>query len=84
MYSLGVGWQQINIGSGNGLAPNRCQAITWTNDDPVDGHIYKAPYSIVDLSSLAQFMLTACCLSEAESLQEPMLTYCQMDLYKQT
>ena len=23
----------VIIGSGNGLAPNRCQAITWTNDD---------------------------------------------------
>ena len=24
-----------SIGSGNGLAPNRRQAITWTNDDPL-------------------------------------------------
>ena len=23
----------VNIGSGNGLVPNRCQAITWTNDE---------------------------------------------------
>ena len=23
----------VNIGSGNGMAPNRCQAITWTNAD---------------------------------------------------
>ena len=23
----------VNIGSGNGMVPNRCQAITWTNAD---------------------------------------------------
>ena len=27
-------WQFI-IGAGNGLAPNRCQAISWTNDNPI-------------------------------------------------
>ena len=27
-------WQHITLGSGNGLAPNRWQAITWTNRDP--------------------------------------------------
>ena len=26
--------RQISIGSGNGLIPNRWQAITWTSDDP--------------------------------------------------
>ena len=26
-------WQYSSIGSGNGLVPNRRQAITWTNDD---------------------------------------------------
>ena len=31
--SLGSSWQEVNIGSGNGLAPRRRQAITWTNDD---------------------------------------------------
>ena len=35
-------WQYPSIGSGNGLAPNRWQAITWTNDDPVDCSIYAA------------------------------------------
>ena len=29
-------------GSGNGLAPNRRQAITWTNADPVHWRIYAA------------------------------------------
>ena len=24
-------WQEVNIGSGNGLAPNSQQAFTWTN-----------------------------------------------------
>ena len=33
-------WQKIIIGSGKGLAPNRRQAITWTNDDPVHWRIY--------------------------------------------
>ena len=33
-------WQCTSIGSGNGLAPNRRQAITWTNDDPVHWRIY--------------------------------------------
>ena len=26
-------WISINIGSGNGLCPDLCQAITWTNAD---------------------------------------------------
>ena len=29
-------WQYVSMGSGNGLAPNRQQAITWISDDP--GH----------------------------------------------
>ena len=33
-------WEQTSIGSGNGLAPNRRQAITWNNDDPVHWCIY--------------------------------------------
>ena len=31
VYSQGFNWQLVNIGSGNGLVPNRQQAITWTN-----------------------------------------------------
>ena len=29
----GFNQQKVNIGSGNGLLPNRQQAITWTNVD---------------------------------------------------
>ena len=28
-------WEHVNIGSRNGLVPNRWQAITWTSDDPI-------------------------------------------------
>ena len=35
-------WQQVSTGSGNGLAPNRRQAIIWTNDDTVHWRIYAA------------------------------------------
>ena len=34
--------QWVNIGSVNGLALNRQQANTWTNDDPVHWHISAA------------------------------------------
>ena len=30
----------ISIGSGNGLAPNKEQAVTWTYVDPVNWGIY--------------------------------------------
>ena len=29
--SYGSKWQEVSVGSGNGLAPNRRQAIIWTN-----------------------------------------------------
>ena len=32
MCSLWSNWQYVIIGSGNGLAPNRRQALIWTND----------------------------------------------------
>ena len=35
-------WQLTFICSGNGLAPNRWQAITWNNDNPVHLPIYAA------------------------------------------
>ena len=38
----GCDWQQSSIGSGNGLAPVRRQAINWTNADPVHRRIYTA------------------------------------------
>ena len=40
--SQGSSWHYYSIGSGNGLAPNRQQAITWTNVDPVHGCLYAA------------------------------------------
>ena len=39
--SLGSNWQYVGIGSDNGLAPSRRQAIIWTNVDPVH-RIYAA------------------------------------------
>ena len=38
----GSKWQWVSIGSGNGLALNRQQAIIWTNADPVHRHICAA------------------------------------------
>ena len=34
------GWQWASVGLGNGSAPSRRQAITWTNDEPVRWRIY--------------------------------------------
>ena len=39
----GCNWHKVNIGSGNGLAPNRCQAITRTNDGLVHWCFYLSP-----------------------------------------
>ena len=39
--------RQISIGSGNGLIPNRRQAITWTSDDPNHWcHIITIPHRV--------------------------------------
>ena len=35
MCNWRLNWQLGGIGSGNDSSPNRRQAITWTNDDPV-------------------------------------------------
>ena len=40
--SSGSNWQYTSVCSGNGLAPNRRQAITWTNGSPVHWRIYAA------------------------------------------
>ena len=37
--SQGSNWQHISIGSGNSLAPNRQQAITWTNAYTTDAYM---------------------------------------------
>ena len=42
VYSEGSNWQYSNIGSDNGLAPNRRRAIIWTNADPIRWRIYVA------------------------------------------
>ena len=34
--------RKVSIGSGNGLAPNKRQAITWTNADLIHWRIYAA------------------------------------------
>ena len=39
---LRVNWQQLNVGSGNGLAQNRRQTIIWTSASPVHWLIYAA------------------------------------------
>ena len=39
---LSINWQQTIIGWDNGLAPNRQQAIIWTNADPIHWCIYAA------------------------------------------
>ena len=51
-------WQGVISGSGNGLAPNRRQAITWTTDDLVYWHMYpsagghfKNVYELLNLKS---------------------------------
>ena len=40
IYSLGSNWQYGSIGSDNGLAPNRRQAIIWSNVGMVHWRIY--------------------------------------------
>ena len=40
--SSGSNWQYCSIGLHNGLAPNRRQAIIWTNADPIHWCIYTA------------------------------------------
>ena len=35
-------WQLTSIGSDNGLAPNRQQAIIWSSDDAIHWRIYAA------------------------------------------
>ena len=53
--SLGFNWQYIFIGSHTGLAPNRRQAIIWTNVSLVYWHMY-ATVSLNGLTSNAIFI----------------------------
>ena len=41
--SLGSNWQQVSIGSDNGLVLNRQQTIIWTKSESVQWHIYGSP-----------------------------------------
>ena len=43
MCCLGSNWQYGSIGSDNGLAPNRRQAIIWTDVGMLYGRIYASP-----------------------------------------
>ena len=38
--SQGANWKSSSIGLDNGLAPNKRQAIIWTNADPINWRIY--------------------------------------------
>ena len=56
-------WQIVITGSGNGLAPIRCQDITWTSDDPVHWNFVRSfcTFGIkVGLSWRAFFLVTKC------------------------
>ena len=42
VYFYGSNWKLPSAVSDNGLAPNRRQAIIWTNADPIDWRVYAA------------------------------------------
>ena len=50
LFLRGSKWQWPSTGIDNGLAPNRRQAIIWTNADPIHGRIYVARGSCVNAS----------------------------------
>ena len=50
--SKGFNWREVIFGSGNCLAPNRQQAITWTICEPVHWHIYEALWGDEVINSL--------------------------------
>ena len=59
---FGFNWQYVNIGSDNGLTPNRRQAIIWCNDNPVHCRIYMSQpasmsWSKRHVSNVAEFLL---------------------------
>ena len=55
----GSNWQSSSIGLDNGLAPNRRQAIIWTNADPMDWRIYATPGG----DELTQMFIVSVCKS---------------------
>ena len=61
-------WQGIIIGLGNGLVPDRHQAITWTNDDPVPWCKYTLLASHNELKSCEDIYLYCCILQHSSAL----------------
>ena len=57
--SQGSNWQSSSIGLDNGLAPNRWQAIIWTNADPINWRIYATPGG----DELTQMFIVSVCKS---------------------
>ena len=64
MCSLWSNWQYVIIGSDNGLAPNRQQAINWTNDGLVIWRIYPS----LGLSELTVSLLLCVILKSIKSV----------------
>ena len=52
-------WQSSSIGLDNGLAPNRRQAIIWTNADPINWRIY----ATLKGGELTHMFIVSVCLS---------------------
>ena len=57
--SQGANWQSSSIGLDNGLAPNRWQAIIWTNADPINWRIY----ATLGGDELTQMFIVSACKS---------------------
>ena len=55
----GSNWQSSGIGLDNGLAPNRRQAIIWTNADPINWRIY----ATLGGDELTQMFIVSVCKS---------------------
>ena len=55
----GPNWQWASIGSGNGLAPTRRQAIIWTNAGPVHRRIYMHAALGGDQLNIVKRMMTS-------------------------
>ena len=55
----GSNWQSSSIGLDNGMAPNRRQAIIWTNADPINWRIY----ATLGGDELTQMFIVSVCKS---------------------
>ena len=67
---------QVNIGSDNGLAPTRRQAIIWTNVNPIDWRIFAAlgRYELIDLIAAYQFNLRIQLYERVQFTEQPRST----------